>query len=129
MPMGLAIILPWKSIPGGTLHHLFHKTAKYDATFKRSSSSSGGVQAKRLFAINFKPQKPELQKGELLLLQLVKNEANRYGKLHGRIEFALEFDHFEEDRDGSISRKHWPSERRRWRWIVHCSSIKHVAPF
>jgi hypothetical protein len=84
---------------------------------------------KRLFAINFKPQKPPLEKGELLLLQLVKTEALLLGKQSSRIEFALGFDHFEEDHDGSLSRKHWPSERRRWRWILHCSSIKHFAPF
>src|SRR5579859_6630779 len=69
---------------------------------------------KRLFALNVKPRTPELEKGELLLLQLVKNEALQSSKLHGRIEFLLEFDHFEEDHDGSLSRTHWPSERRRW---------------
>jgi hypothetical protein len=84
---------------------------------------------KRLFAINFKPQKPPLEKGELLLLQLVKTEALKSNKQRGRIEFALKFDHFEEDHDGSLSRKHWPSERRRWKWILHCSSIKHIKPF
>ena len=84
---------------------------------------------KQLFAINFKPQKPPLEKGELLLLQLVKTEALQSGKQSGRIEFALEFDHFEEDHDGSLSRKHWPSEDRRWRWILHCSSIKPVKQF
>ena len=84
---------------------------------------------KRLFAISVLPRKPELQKGELLLLQLVKREASQAGKLHGRIQFVLEFDHFEEDHDGSVSRRHWPSENRRWRWIIHCSAIKDVTPF
>ena len=39
---------------------------------------------KSMFAISVRPLNPELQPGELLLLQLVKDEATRLGKLHGR---------------------------------------------
>jgi len=50
---------------------------------------------KSMFAFSVRPQNPELQPGELLLLQLVKAEAARLGKLHSRIDFALVFDHIE----------------------------------
>src|SRR4051794_8471417 len=67
-----------------------------------------------MFAIGFRPQSPELQPGELLLLQLVKTEAAKWGKRHSRIDFALVFDHLEPDHDGTISRLHWPKENRTW---------------
>lgn len=61
-----------------------------------------------MFAFSVRPQNPELQPGELLLLQLVKTEAARLGKVHSRIDFALVFERIERDYDGTISRLHWP---------------------
>ena len=82
-----------------------------------------------MFALSFRPQNPELQAGELLLLQLVKSEAARTGKLRERINFALVFDHIEPDLDGSLSRLHWPAEDRVWPWIVYCSATVPTIPF
>ena len=84
---------------------------------------------KSMFAFSYKPQNPELQSGELLLLQLVKDEAARLGKLHSRIDFALVFDHLEPDHDGMISRLHWPQENRTWPWIVYGSATVPTIPF
>lgn len=84
---------------------------------------------KSMFALPARPQTPPLQSGELLLLQLVRAEAERLGKLHSRIDFALVFNHLEEDVNGSISRAHWPHENRTWRWIVHCSATVPTIPF
>ena len=82
-----------------------------------------------MFAIGFRPQNPELQPGDLLLLQLVKQEAAHGAKLEGRVDFALVFDHLERDHDGSISRLHWPSEGRTWPWIVFGSATVPTIPF
>lgn len=84
---------------------------------------------KSMFAFSFKPQNPELHPGELLLLQLVKTEAARLGKLHSRIDFALVFDHIEPDHDGMLSRLHWPKENRVWPWIVYGSATVPTIPF
>jgi len=84
---------------------------------------------KSMFAISIRPRNPELEQGELLLLQLVKQDAIRLGKLHSRVDFALVFDHLEQDYDGSISRAHWPTEGRVWNWIVHCSATVPAVPF
>lgn len=82
-----------------------------------------------MFAISFRPQNPELQPGELLLLQLVKQEARRLDKLRSRVDFALVFDHLERDHDGSISRLHWPQEGRTWPWIIYASATVPTIPF
>ena len=82
-----------------------------------------------MFAFSFRPQNPELQLGELLLLQLVKTEAARLGKLDSRIDFALVFDHLEPDYAGTISRLHWPKEDRTWPWIVYGSATVPTIPF
>ncbi|HZH32308.1 MAG TPA: HNH endonuclease [Pyrinomonadaceae bacterium] len=82
-----------------------------------------------MFAIDFQPQTPELQPGELLLLQLVKQDAVKREKLNSRIDFALKFDRLERDYDGSISRKHWPNEGRIWNWIIYCSATIPTIPF
>lgn len=84
---------------------------------------------KSMFAFSVRPQNPELQPGELLLLQLVKAEAVRLGKLRSRIDFALVFDHIEPDYDGTISRLHWPRENRTWPWIVYGSATVPTIPF
>lgn len=82
-----------------------------------------------MFAIGSEPKSQPLESGELLLLQLVKNEAEKQNKLHSRVEFALVFDHLEKDVDGSISRKHWPDANREWDWIVYGSATIPTIPF
>jgi hypothetical protein len=84
---------------------------------------------KSMFAFSIRPQSPELKPGELLLLQLVKDEARLKGKLHARVDFALVFDHLERDYDGTISRLHWPKAGRIWPWIVYCSATVPSIPF
>jgi hypothetical protein len=68
---------------------------------------------KSLFAID---QTPHFHKGEILLLQLVKNEAQALGKLRARIEFALVYEHYEVDHTGEISRQHWPQAGKTWKY-------------
>lgn len=82
-----------------------------------------------MFAISNRPQHPPLNKGDILLLQLVKGEAEERGQLNGRITFAIVFDHLEQDHDGSISRAHWPSEGRVWPWIIYGSATIPTLPF
>src|SRR5260370_37207416 len=82
-----------------------------------------------MYAIHSRPQTPELQPGELLLLQLVKNNARQSGKLKSRINFALVFDHLERDYDGTISRLHWPNAGREWPWIVVGLATVPTVPF
>jgi 5-methylcytosine-specific restriction endonuclease McrA len=82
-----------------------------------------------IYAIHSRPQNPELRQGELLLLQLVKNDANRLGKTKERINFALVFDHIKADRGGTLSRFHWPKENRTWPWILYCSATIPTIPF
>ncbi|HEU4415753.1 MAG TPA: hypothetical protein VFT65_13280 [Candidatus Angelobacter sp.] len=84
---------------------------------------------KIMFALHNKPKNPELHHGELLLLQLIKGEAEKLDKTNGRIEFILVFDHLQPDPDGKISRKNWPSEDRVWKWILYCSEIFSTTPF
>jgi len=81
---------------------------------------------KSLFAVN---QVPYFHKGEILLLQLVKAEALAFGKLHARIEFALVYDHYEVDYTGDISRYHWPSGEKTWKYILFCSKTIPTIPF
>jgi 5-methylcytosine-specific restriction endonuclease McrA len=82
-----------------------------------------------MFALHQRPQNPELQQGDLLLLQLVKGDASGHGGAQGRINFALIFDHIERDWDGSISRAHWPHENRVWNWIVYGLATVPTIPF
>jgi len=79
-----------------------------------------------LFAVN---QVPRFHKGEILLLQLVKDEAREYGKLHERIEFALVYDRYEIDHTGEISRRHWPNAGKTWKYILICSDTIPTIPF
>ncbi len=81
---------------------------------------------KSLFAID---QTPHFHKGEILLLQLVKNEAQGLGKLHARIEFALVYDRYEIDHTGDISRQHWPLAGKTWKYILFCSDTIPTIPF
>src|SRR5690606_21363577 len=72
---------------------------------------------------------PPLEKGEELLLQLEKSDADRLGTQRSRIEFALIYDHYEADRSGEISRRHWPDAGKTWRYILHCSGTVPTIPF
>lgn len=81
---------------------------------------------KSLFAVN---QMPRFYKGEILLLQLVKVEAQELGKLRTRIEFALVYDHYEIDHTGAISLQHWPKAGRLWKYILVCSATIPTIPF
>lgn len=84
---------------------------------------------KALFAVDALPRNPPLRAGELLLLQLVKTDATRLGKLDSRVEFALVFDHTDEDTNGSISRSHWPRAGKTWKWILVCHDTVPALPF
>jgi hypothetical protein len=75
------------------------------------------------------PQNPPLEPGEELLLQLVKTDADRLGKLDGWIEFALIFERIEEDPRGETSRRHWPNAGKTWKYILHCSETIPTIPF
>jgi hypothetical protein len=81
---------------------------------------------KSLFAVD---RFPNFQAGEILLLQLVKEEARNLGKLRSRIEFALIYDHYEIDHTGEISRLHWPLAGKTWKYILFCSKTIPVVPF
>jgi hypothetical protein len=82
-----------------------------------------------LFAVDRRPRNPELARGDYLLLQLVKADAERQGKGTERIEFALVFDRLVEDVDGSQSRVHWPRAGKTWRYILECSDTVPTVPF
>jgi hypothetical protein len=82
-----------------------------------------------MFALSDIPRNPELQPGELLLLQLVKSDALRLRKADQRIDFALVFNRLEPDIDGTISRTYWPNENRVWKWIVYGSATIPTIPF
>lgn len=82
-----------------------------------------------LFAVDSLPRNPPLERREVLLLQLVKADAQKLGKLKSRIEFALIFDRVTEDVTGEISRRHWPNAGKVWRYILHSSATIATAPF
>lgn len=81
---------------------------------------------KSVYAIGFRPQNPELQPGELLLLQLVKKEVEQLGKLKSHVNFALVFERLERDYDGTMSRLYWDRE---WPWIVYCRATVPTVAF
>lgn len=85
--------------------------------------------ATSMFALSQRPRNPELQQGELLLLQLVKTDAITQRRIEERINFALIFDRLERDWDGSISHHHWPNENRTWDWIVYGLATVPTIPF
>lgn len=78
---------------------------------------------KSLFAIPYRPQYPELQLGELLLLQLVKDEARQLRQEYERINFALVSRLLEEDHDSIFSQLHW--RRRKPHLAVDCLRLRH----
>ena len=81
---------------------------------------------KSLFAVD---RLPRLERGEILLLQLVKLAAQERGKLRSRIEFALVYDHYEIDHTGEISKRHWPLAGKTWQYILYCSKTIPTIPF
>lgn len=81
---------------------------------------------KSMFAVD---SIPRFSQGEILLLQLVKQDAISIGKLHSRVEFALIYDHYEIDHTGEISRHHWPSAGKIWKYILFCSKTIPTIPF
>jgi len=83
----------------------------------------------RKFAFDNPPRNPEVQKGDVLLLQLVLADARKFGKENNRIEFALIFDHYEEDHNGTASAYYWPKAGKAWRWILFCSDVVPTIPF
>jgi hypothetical protein len=82
-----------------------------------------------LFAVDALPRNPPLEKGELLLLQLVKADAVRLGQAAKRVQFALVFERVVEDATGSMSREHWPNAGKAWKYILVCSETVPTAPF
>ena len=82
-----------------------------------------------LFAVDALPRNPPLEHGEVLLLQLVKQDAERLGKLDRRVEFALIFDRARPDPTGSESRAHWPNAGKSWKYILACSGTIPTIPF
>jgi hypothetical protein len=82
-----------------------------------------------LFAVDAVPRNPPLQRGETLLLQLVKQDAERLGRLGRRIEFALVFDSVRPDPTGAESRAHWPNAGKTWKYILVCSETIPTIPF
>ncbi|MDD2890878.1 MAG: HNH endonuclease [bacterium] len=92
----------------------------------RTSQITECIHSKK-FALDSKPRNPEIQKGDILLLQLVASDADKFDKRDSRIEFALYFDHYEDDYDGTISKYYWPNAGKTWHWILHCNRI--TSPF
>jgi hypothetical protein len=56
---------------------------------------------KGMFALSFRPQ---IEVGEILLLQLKKSDWKLQGEKGGRIQYALVFEHVEHDSEGKIAR-------------------------
>lgn len=82
-----------------------------------------------MFAVDVLPVNPPLKKGEELLLQLVKADADRLGLENKRIQFALIFDHAQPDPTGAISRQHWPLAGKTWKHILNCTETIPAVPF
>ena len=82
-----------------------------------------------MFAVDMLPVSPPLQRGEELLLQLVKVDAAARGELDRRVQFALLFDRAVPDTTGAISREHWPSAGKSWKYILYCSETVPCLPF
>jgi hypothetical protein len=82
-----------------------------------------------MFAVDMLPVTPPMQRGEELLLQLVKADAAVHGLLNQRIQFALIFDRAVPDPTGSISREHWPHAGKTWKYILYCSETIPCVPF
>jgi len=81
---------------------------------------------KGMFALSYKPQ---IEVGEILLLQLKKSDWRLQGAKGGRIQHALVFQRCEHDQEGNISREHWPNAGKTWSWILYSSAALEVTPF
>lgn len=81
---------------------------------------------KGMFALSYKPQ---IEVGEILLLQLKKSDWRLQGATGGRIQHALVFQRCEHDQEGNISREHWPNAGKTWLWILYSSAALEVTPF
>jgi hypothetical protein len=79
-----------------------------------------------MFALS---SKPKISAGELLLLQLKKEDWKLKGATGGRIEYALVFQRCEYDQGGKISKEHWPNAGKTWQWILYSSAVLNVTPF
>lgn len=84
---------------------------------------------KAIFAVDSLPRNPALQRGEILLLQMVKNDAARLGKLSMRVEFGLVFEQVQHDPTGALSQKHWPRAGKVWKYLLLCSETVPAIPF
>ena len=82
-----------------------------------------------MFAVDMLPVNPPLQRGEELLLQLVKADAVKLGLESKRVQFALVFDHAKPDPTGEISSQHWPLAGKTWKYILYCSDTIPTIPF
>ena len=82
-----------------------------------------------MFAVSTRPKNPEVQTGELLLLQLNKQDASRLGLEDRRVNFALVFEKFEFDHEGTISRTHSPKASKTWDWIIYGIATVPTIPF
>ena len=81
---------------------------------------------KGMFALTFRPQ---IDVGEILLLQLKKSDWKLQGAKGGRIRHALVFQRVEYDKQGEISREHWPNAGKVWPWIIYSSASLDLTPF
>jgi hypothetical protein len=81
---------------------------------------------KGMFALSYEPQ---INVGEILLLQLKKNDWRLQGATGGRIQHALVFQRLEHDQEGNISKEHWPNAGKTWPWILYSSAALNVTPF
>lgn len=81
---------------------------------------------KGMFALGYRPQ---INVGEVLLLQLKKSDWKLQGATGGRIQHALVFQRCEHDQEGKISKEHWPNAAKAWPWIIYSSAVIDVTPF
>jgi hypothetical protein len=81
---------------------------------------------KGMYAISYMPH---INVGEILLLQLKKSDWRLQGATGGRIQHALVFQRCEHDREGKISKEHWPNAGKVWPWILYASAALDVTPF
>ena len=80
-----------------------------------------------IFGLEFGHGKePKFKPGDWLLLQLNQGDAEKWGKLDQRIEYAIIFDYQRRDADGQISQTYWD---RPWEWIIYGSRTLRARPF
>src|SRR5436305_2976217 len=84
---------------------------------------------KSVYAISRPRKNPAMYPGELLLLQLVENKIKHRHRLKYKINFAIVFDHLEQDIDGTLSRLYWPDAGQTWPWVIIGSATIPTVPF